>query len=194
MCATTDDVRVMFSQLGVNNKQRKNIFERRLCLDIPYYHGILRSYEIKRLLQKWSYTRSGYFLIEHAYVYDSLHLYIAHIMKDFENCQFTKVNARYVRHNNTWEGLENGIRTWGSFKSLYSLIQFYLMMHSMDLRCGLQCECQYNRKSRQIFYKPKSLFDSSAFVVRNFFYYDRNFVESKLPKTLFHRVFAGATV
>jgi hypothetical protein len=172
-CATTADVCVMFSKLGFNNRSQ--------LLDIPFYHGILNTEEIRRFFVNGG---DAYCLIEH--VFDaggnddgSLYLYIHHVNRDFQE-KFKVMNFHHIDD-----------QMQHPFKMLSSLITFNLAFHQMYCLFNVQRPAYENHP---LIRHHKSLFDSSAFVIRNFFYYDRNFVESKLPKTLFHDVFAGATV
>jgi hypothetical protein len=168
---------------------------RRQLFDIPYYHGILDSDEISQLLKSNS---DGYCLIEHKrYVngFDAgLYLYIHRVNRYFDE-KHKFFYSFYIGDNKT-------IHFNDRFEALSSFIKCELIPHrytfhncTSDRLCfDLEKHPIVKNPRRHDQYKPKSLFDSSAFVARNFFYYDRNFVESKLPKTLFHRVFAGATV
>jgi hypothetical protein len=191
--------------ISLEERRKKNY--RRQLLDIPYYHGVLNRKEIKELLES---RYEGHCLIEHVchendYV-GGLHFYIHHQNNDGKSYKTIKAKAHYVRWDNTWEGHRiPGMRSWAPFKTLSSLIDFYLKFHYVTCKWEHeQCECdrykiirnpsEMNWDQFQHQHQPKSLFESSSFIIRNFFYYDRDFVKSRLPKPLFHDVFAGATV
>jgi hypothetical protein len=189
-----------------------NRYFRRELLRLPFYRGILKLKERRHLLSGILRINECFLLVEHSSKSnpgsDQLYLYIVHpshlyIWLQSRPVRVIKVRVCFEVAKKTWHGgkLTGMKRTTISFTTLKELVQFYRAYH--HLTSPGYCRCDRSHSSRisietrsrekgfyEVTRSPPSLFNLSSFVVRNYFYYDRDYLKPPMmPRSLFDQVF-----